>query len=364
MNPQSMYSGEKGVDELNNFIKKSIASYGHNEILLVRGKNSYYSSGASEKIGEILGKIGCIVHEWTDFSSNPEYNDLCKGLHYMNGIQPSAIIAVGGGSVIDMAKLMRFFHSYEGDFKTNNYTLQRNPIPLAAIPTTAGTGAEATKFAVLYKNKIKYSVEHSCILPELAWIYPPFTYNNDAYLSACTGFDALAQAIEAYWNRNATAESDTYAQKAIKLIWATLPNVVKNLGLEDREKLIQGAYWAGRAINITKTTAPHAFSYPYTSFYQYPHGHAVALNFSKLAALNILSHNIPEKKQKFLQNLLGNTKDQIENTIDSYVSLLGLTFKQKKEDIDVNLIIDNVNLNRLSNNPVEITRKLMLEILS
>ena len=113
----------------------------------------------------------------------------------------------------------------------------------------------------------------------MAVVYPQFTYQNDAYLTACTGFDALAQAIESYWAKGATNESRDYSVRAIGLLWKQLPQLIQSPTKELRNQVAEGAYWAGRAINISTTTAPHAFSYVFTSKYGYPHGHAVAFTF-------------------------------------------------------------------------------------
>lgn len=90
------------------------------------------------------------------------------------------------------------------------------------------------------------------MLPDRAIICPQFTYKNARYLTACTGFDALSQAIEAYWNVYSIEESDNYSIKAIKLIWDNLPLVIDSSTNELRDKIAEGAYWAGKAINITK----------------------------------------------------------------------------------------------------------------
>ena len=181
-------------------------------------------------------------------------------------------------------------------------------------------------------------MEHTDILPDVAIVYPPFTYNNPKYLTACTGFDALAQGIESYWNVNATEESDEYAKRAIQLLWPNLPVAVNAPTKQARDKVSEGSYWAGRAINITKTTAPHAFSYPFTTYYGYPHGHAVALTFpffmqyncmvrnSKLqCSLNVDAYN---EKIKILCDLLSFSFMTTYGDMVKYIMKLGLSLKK------------------------------------
>ena len=280
---QRVYIGDSSMQDFSDFLIGKSPKH----IFLVRDKNSYGLCGAKDILDAIFSELGCKVWEFFDFEPNPKYEDLQRGLKVLNDSNAEIIIAIGGGSVLDMAKLLRFFNAYSGDFITNEFLQEKMLIPLCALPTTAGTGSEATHFAVMYKERVKYSVAHLKMLPELAVIYPFFTYKNPSYLTACTGFDALAQAIEAYWNKNATLCSDEYALKAIKVLWDYLPTAVNSPNKIARNLISEASYWAGKAINITKTTAPHAVSYPFTTYYGYPHGHAVALSFPFFAQLNI-----------------------------------------------------------------------------
>lgn len=310
-------------------------------IFLVRGKNSYIQSGAANALSFVWDYLGCKISEFYDFSANPKEEELQQGIKSFHAVNADCIIAVGGGSAIDMAKLIRY-HSLGGS---------ANQIPLFAIPTTAGTGAEATRFAVLYKDGVKHSIEHESILPNYAIIYPPFTYNNPPYLTACTGLDALAQAIEAFWNKNATSESKSFAIKAIQLLWEQLPLLIQSATPQLRNEVAEGAYWAGRAINITKTTAPHAYSYAFTSDYGYPHGHAVALTLPFFLELN---------GNDELYSLLQTSKNTCKTDLLAYLNKLHIDCNLQNVDIDA--VLQKVNTQRLSNNPVIITSNIILQL--
>lgn len=356
MTDQKAYLGKDSLISLKTELRELIPR----KLFFVHGKQSYVQCGAKKEFDKIIGDSS--VEEWlefSDFSTNPEYTDLQKALDLCNGFQPDLIMAVGGGSAIDMAKLIRFFYSYQGNVENGQYVRKSRLVPLIAIPTTSGTGAEATHFAVLYKNKTKYSVEHDDVLPNIAVVYPPFTYKNSPYLTACTGFDALAQAIEAFWNRNATEESDDYARKAIDLIYPNLPRAVKSPTEEVRDKMAEGAYWAGRAINITKTTAPHAFSYGLTSIYGYPHGHAVAIVFSEIMKFN-LQYTWKNNKKNQLIELLENNQKKQDLNIKNYIKDINLDLK----NITYNLLelSSRVNSQRLSNNPCNISKEDIMKI--
>lgn len=149
--------------------------------------------------------------------TNPRVEDVRKGVLLCKSQCPNIILAVGGGSALDMAKLIRY-HIYK---ETDSY------IPLVVIPTTAGTGAETTHFSVCYINGEKQSIADSAMLPDYAFVCSELTSHNDAYLTACTGFDAVAQAIESYWSVNSTDESRSYSLKALGLLWKQLPLLIK-----------------------------------------------------------------------------------------------------------------------------------------
>ena len=343
------------------YLLSELCRYSSRKLFLVRGKKSYELCGAKRVVEDVISDLKCNVVEYFDFSKNPKYEDLERGLKLLELSGADVIIAIGGGSVLDMAKLIRFFHSYSGNILNEKFIKNRDLLPLFAIPTTAGTGSEVTHFAVLYKDNLKYSVSHKDMLPDRAIICPQFTYENTKYLTACTGFDALSQAIEAYWNVYSIEESDNYSIKAIKLIWDNLPLVIDSSTNELRDKIAEGAYWAGKAINITKTTAPHAFSYPFTINYDYPHGHAVALTFPFFMRYNyaelenklhpLLNSKKHQKKMEQLYNMLGSTFDMIYDDMYNYLERIGLVINIERRKFDKDLILRGINASRLSNNP-------------
>ncbi len=333
-------------------IKSLFLNNNWDKVLLVTGKQSYQASGAEKFIEDCLSDIKVRTTRFCGFANNPNIVDLKKGLALTRDLSPSVIISIGGGSVLDMGKLLSFFITHDGEILGGDYKPNEKEISLITIPTTAGTGAEATHFAVLYdEDGKKHSIAHETMLPDYAVIYPELTYSQSPYVTACTGFDALAQSIEAYWNKNATPDSDEYALKAMKLIYPSLFDAVNDPTPEARDNMAEGAYWAGRAINITKTTAPHAFSYPFTAHYGIPHGHAVSLVFPIIAELNLTHGLIPEEKKHVLRNLFS-IDSNIKNTFRNYIERLGLNKPEKEFDLEK--ILDGIRLERLENNPIKI----------
>ena len=321
-------------------LRARLTEIGARHVFIVHGKGSYVACGAAEVMNEVCKDVH--VSEFVDFSVNPKDEEAQRGVKLLLDAKPDLMIAIGGGSAMDMAKLIRHYASEQGC-----------QVPLWAIPTTAGTGAEATHFAVVYKDGVKHSMEADDILPDIAILCPPFTYGNSSYLTACTGFDALAQAIEAYWNPNATDKSRQYSLRAIEMIYKQLPACIEHPEQTDlRDDLLQGAYWAGRAINITKTTAPHAFSYVFTSKYGYPHGHAVALTFPFFMKLNGIAE---------LYELLGLSAENVIQQMEKYVASMGLSL-QLSSAVDLPSALQAVNMQRLANNPVKVTPEIIADL--
>ena len=317
--------------------------------LVVHGHRSYQACGAKDLVEALTCQM--TVVDFDDFTENPKMEDVQKGVSLLQRTEPDVVVAVGGGSVMDMAKLIRHYAHLD--------------IRLLAIPTTAGTGAESTQFAVCYIDGVKHSISDASILPDSVILYPPFTYNNSRYLTCCTGFDALAQAIEAYWNINATVESDRHALEAIGMIYPLLEK--EQLSPSDREALLIGANAAGRAINITRTTVPHALSYTLTSKYGYPHGHAVALTFPFFLKYNLegdasrymgsdYSHYV--EKMERLRSIL-NVQDAPFAVMKHYISRLGLGFDENR-DFDDMTVARGINLERAKNTPIAIDPDVIL----
>lgn len=334
---QKVYIGNNAIAEWQSEMQTIVPKH----CFVVRGHRSFEACGGKDVIVQLQKNTHCQITEFEDFSVNPKYEEAQVGLEKLLQSNADMIVAIGGGSVLDMSKLIRHMAVEQG------YS-----IPLHAMPTTAGTGAEATHFAVVYIDGKKQSIAADDVLPDVAVVYPPFTYSNSKYQTACAGFDAVAQAIESFWAKGATEESRDYSIRALGLLWKQLPQLIQSPTEELRDQISEGAYWAGRAINISTTTAPHAFSYAFTSHYGYPHGHAVALTFPFFMKLN---------GTKELYDLLGLSSSDIVRQMEDYILSLGLSLSLDSS-VDVQGALQEVNLQRLANNPIEVTLGIMREI--
>lgn len=220
--------------------------------------------------------------EFTNFSPNPTYEQVCEALKVFQRSGCDRIMAVGGGSAIDVAKCVKRFAEMDPESDLLNQTAPCSDIPLTALPTTAGTGSESTHFAVIYHNGKKCSVAHPAMLPNQVILEPDVLCSLPLYQKKCTMLDALCQAIESIWARKATEESKSLAKRAILSIRENWHAYLVENDPGAARKIMEAANLAGQAIDQTTTTAPHAMSYQLTSLYGLPHGHAVGLCMSEV----------------------------------------------------------------------------------
>ena len=356
-----------------------LSSLAVSKLLLVTGRSSYHNCGAQGVFDAALAAYDCFYFD--EFSPNPKFEEVMAGVEISRSENIDLIIAVGGGSAIDVAKCIAAFHASPGlelQLATGDSKLEVDPLPTIAVPTTAGTGSEATHFAVIYVDGKKYSLAAQSLLPVAAVLDSVYSENLPPDITASTGFDALCQAVESYWAVGSTAESRAYAAEAISLLLKYLPASVNAPERLSREKVLYAAHLAGKAINISKTTAPHALSYTITSLYGVPHGHAAALT---LGAFFV--YHDPEKalavnggltveqfrlRMKGLFDLLGvNTPEEAKNFWYELMETCGLDLKLGDSKVSLSpkldVIVASVNLERLQNHPIKFTEVQLLELL-
>ena len=217
---------------------------------------------------------------------------------------------------------------------------------------------------MLYDGFHKFSVAHESLLPDYSIIDPDLTHSLPPLQTAISGMDALCQGIESLWSKGSTDGSRELSKKAIKLAIDNMSNSVLNPTDANRKAMAQSSNLAGRAINISKTTAAHAFSYPLTRFLGIPHGHAVSLTIGEFIIHN--SENSVQQKSTLrlfneLFDILGVSnpieakillRDLMEN-IGLYTRLpSSISYRDTVSDI-----VSNVNLERLANNPSKVSNK-------
>lgn len=367
---QKEYIGFNSIFNLNEILKQ----HNYKNIFLVTGKDSYEKSGAKSVLGSML-KDYDVIHFY-DFGVNPQVKDIENGIKIYKKNNCDFVIAIGGGSVMDVAKSIKVSAANgwrAEDYVKNEKTIENKGNPLVAIPTTAGSGSEATHFAVAYIDKTKYSLAHEFALPDYAIIDAQFTMSLPKYQTACTGMDALGQAIESYWCINSTDESKKYSREAIKLIIENLADAANNPTKEAREAMAKAAHLAGEAINISKTTACHAIAYPITSYFNIPHGHAVAFTLAPMLLYNskVTEEDLLDKRGidyvkttlNEIANLVGASGiEEASEKITGLMEEIGLKTKlseigvKTQEDIEI-IVKNGFNPDRVKNIPKKLTEE-------
>lgn len=291
---------------------------------------------------------------FSGFSSNPLYEDVCRGVQLFRKEECSAIVAVGGGSSLDVAKCIKLFAAMDPEIHYLKQPYPDSPVPLAAIPTTAGTGSEATRHAVIYFNGEKQSISHTGIIPNYICMIPGLLDTLPLYQKKCTMLDALCQAIESWWSVNSTEESVQFSRQAITAIRDHWKEYLDKGTPDASEHILMAAYHSGRAINITATTAAHAMSYKLTSLYRIPHGHAVALCMQKV--WEYMLHHTEECIDPRGETHLNTVFAELPVDLDWFLDLMKalnmdrLLSGNRKEELDI--LAASVNPVRLKNNPV------------
>ena len=315
------------------------------------------------KINDYFNGKGNIVR-FSDFIPNPLYESVVKGVDIFHKENCNTIVAVGGGSAMDVAKCIKLYSNMNSE---ENYLKQKivpNDVPLIAVPTTAGTGSEATRYAVIYYEGEKQSItDYSCI-PSIVLFDTSVMETLPLYQKKATLMDAMCHSIESFWSVNSTDESKEYSKEAISLIINNYRDYLAGDNSKN-ELMLKASHIAGKAINITQTTAGHAMSYKLTSLFKIAHGHAAALCIKGLWPFMVkhTDNCIDVRGEEYLKD----TFDEIamamgcscvEEAIDKFrnmVDELELLIPENVTDKDHEVLKNSVNPVRLKNNPVALS---------
>lgn len=345
------------------------------KIFILCGENSFKTTNAKEYFSNIfLNKKVQIFYKKSFLPQFDELKEISKNLRIFN---PDLFIAIGGGCVLDYAKIANIIDiedKSEEFIKKYEHPIQKKFTKLIAIPTTAGSGAEVTSNAVIYIDQIKYSVEHDNLIPDYFFLIPEFILSVPKKIKSSAGFDAYAQAVESLLSMKSDEASIRFAVEGLKKIKISLIDYYENPNLNNSLILAQGANFAGKAIAISKTTLPHAVSYPFSSHYNLGHGHAVSLFFENFIKFNF--DNKSKSNSKFDLNerfkILFQTLN-VKDINDFFWSTINLKKKIGLEDdlnkLGVNIlndkdkILSGINFLRLGNNPVKISPEEIFNII-
>lgn len=344
-------------DELDAYFKHDR----ENRILLVCG-DSVKKFRLGTYFDSIEKRMGIHVIKFSNFCSNPSYESVVDGVRVFKENGCNMIVAVGGGSAMDVAKCIKLFCNMDDSISYLKQKIVKNEINLAVAPTTAGTGSESTKFAVIYENGEKQSIEDESCIPSVVIIDPTSLKSLPDYQRKSSMMDAFCHALESYWSIHSTEESRRLSEKAIKLILDNQIEYLDNLDNGNFE-MLRAANFAGKAINITQTTAGHAMCYKLTSLYGIAHGHAAALCVSVLFPYMVEhiedcadprgKEYLTDMFEKLARVMRFNNAREASKHFADIVSRLGLE-SPRANDEDFEELKSSVNLVRLKNNPIKL----------
>lgn len=348
MELQIIFNGYRNIEEIlcDEQVKKCFVVHGH----------SFVRQEAFSYLKDIAQQQGIQLVQFSGYTSNPKVEEVQAGVELFEKENCDVIIAVGGGSAIDVAKCIK------QSVNTGKKKDGKDYVKMLAIPTTAGTGSESTQFAVVYENGEKKSVDDADILPEYVILDADLLKGLPVYQRKATMLDALCQAIESIWAKRATQESQRLATEAIRIILNCYHDYLNDIP-EGNEKMIKAANLAGQAINITRTTAAHAMSYKITSMYGAAHGHAVGACMKVLWKWMLEQNDVHPINKKLEQAYECIAKAfGVDDVIEAYRLYVKL-FDEMSFHIEVeitseqmDILVESVNIQRLSNHLVELTK--------
>lgn len=319
-------------------------------------------------IFEYLKKFNITVFD--NIRPNPRFEDMVTAAELFKKNNCDFMIGAGGGSPMDSAKMIRLMATNDIS-KCLSEPMQNNGIKALFIPTTSGTGSEATKSSVFYVNEVdKISVANYDFIPDYIIFDERLLQTVPLYQRKCTCLDALCHSIESYWNVKANDESKAYAAKSIKLFMQYKDSYMKNEP-SGNKGMLEASYYGGKAINITGTTAGHAMCYNITMNCHTAHGHSVASGLVEIWKY-MLSHNEnvnDSRGRKYVLNVFDEIGVMLggKSAADGQRIFASLVdeFKLEKPTASADKIdefVSKVNVARLGNNPTTLTSSDVAEI--
>ena len=337
------------------YIKKGCLPVALSELKTVMGKKKafivtdsfLYSNGYTKAVEKKLDEMGIQHTTFSDVAPDPSLACAKAGAAQMRAFQPDVIIAVGGGSAMDAAKIMWVLYEHpEADFmdmamrfvdiRKRVYTFPKmgEKAYFVAIPTTAGTGSEVTPFAVITDERsgVKYPLADYELMPDMAIVDADMMMNAPKGLTAASGIDAVTHALEAYASMMATDYTDGLALRSLKMLFEYLPRAYEN-GAKDpiaREKMANAATMAGMAFANAFLGVCHSMAHKLGAFHHLPHGVANALMIGEVLRFN--AEEVPVKMGTFPQYDHPHTLARYAEVAD-YLGIPGETDQEKLDGL-------------------------------
>jgi len=353
------------------------AAYGAQKVLIITDQG-VWNAGLIEKPKTILETAGFRVAVIHDTPPEPAVDQVKTIFQQAKSLEGQMIIGIGGGSAMDVAKLVSVLLTNDVSLEQllGKTQIEHRGLPTLMVPTTAGTGSEATPNAIVLvpEEEVKIGIVNCKLVPDCVILDPLMTLNLPPAVTAATGMDALAHAIECYTSKKANPFSDTFALKAVGLISNSLRRAYREgQNIDARHDMLLGALFGGMCISTSGTTAVHALAYPLGGKYRMPHGlsnavllpHIMQFNldavedrFRDIAVamgLDVAGLTTRKAAEKMIENLYALNKDL---NIPSGIAAQGVT----EADLDVLVEAASKVTRLLENNPKPLAKSDMRAI--
>ena len=284
--PSCSYGGEGSIEKIKEIIAKE-----KSQKVVVFSDEGIKATGLLDILTKQLDETGVQYHVFTDCKPEPSYLQVEAVVDMVQGQECDLIIGLGGGSVMDAAKLASVLKGAPYTIKDllNDPTQAEEKVKTVMIPTTCGTGSEATCNAIVAipEEKSKKGIVNDNMIPDYVILDAQMIAKLPKAIVAATGVDALAHVVECFTSKKATPFSDCYALEGAKLIFANIREAYNNPdNMDAKNKMLIGAYYGGIAITGSGTTAVHALSYPLGGKFHIAHGVSNAILFAHVMKFN------------------------------------------------------------------------------
>lgn len=340
-----VYGGKGCIEK----VKEIAVREGARKVLVFTDKGMR-ATGILDILTEILEESGIAYQVFDNLVAEPAYQDVERLMKEVEGCRGDLFVAIGGGSVMDAAKLCSVLMGADYTVRDllSDPTLAKKQVKTVMIPTTCGTGSEATCNAIVSipEEQSKKGIVNDNMIPDYAVLDPQTIEKLPRSILAATGVDALAHVVECFTSRKATPFSDTYAMAGARLIFHNIRTAYQNPGdIEAKENMMLGAFYGGIAITGSGTTAVHALSYPLGGKYHIAHGVSNAILFAHVMEFNkdVCTHRLAALCDGVFPELAGKTEiEKAQYMIDQIADIVRVTniptnlneFGVKQEDLD------------------------------
>lgn len=339
------------------------------EIAALGGTNGILITSASFERRGLAAQVqqqseGRIRQVFAHVTANPTVEECDACMDIMRSSHCDFVVAIGGGSVMDLAKAAATFcltADHATDYLATGKAIPADHLPVIAVPTTAGTGSEITCVAVLsdHRRGVKSPMNSNGFYPTVAIVDPQLTLTVPPYMTACTGFDVICHAIEAYWSIHHQPICDALAVHAAQLALANLEKVCRQPDdLQARENMAEASVVAGLAFTMPKTTSAHACSYPLTNLLGIPHGEACALTITWFIRFN--ARKGCERVTTLARQLGFNDAEALATALDGMRERTGMRMNLKDFHLDrqrLEQLVEGSKHPNLLNNPIVVTEE-------